>query len=99
MTIMMRWHPFPTYKTEYLPYVLHDWIPSSRVDVDSIALLNDNSDAIHLMYLSMNPEAIHLLEMYPERINWSNLLENTKGVHLLYDNLTKVDWHRASTNP
>ncbi len=49
--------------------------------------------------LSKNPSAIHILEKYPEYINWSFLSSNPKAIHLLKNHLDKVNWFSISSNP
>ncbi len=50
----------------------------------------------------MNPNAIHLLEQHPHKINWSVLSMNPNAIHLLEKNLDKLDkyaWYGLSKNP
>ena len=52
--------------------------------------------------LSRNPHAIHLLEKYPDYINWETILENPKAVHIIEKNLDKIyidNWPILSGNP
>ena len=42
--------------------------------------------------LSMNPNAIHLLEKNPENIHWNFLSKNPRAVHLLEQNTDKIGW-------
>jgi len=58
-------------------------------------------------HLSKNtaPEAIDMLEAYPEKINWSILSENKSAIHLIVaeletnPNTNKIDWDWLSVNP
>jgi hypothetical protein len=47
----------------------------------------------------MNPNAIHLLERNPDKIDWCWLSSNPNAIHLLEQNLDKVDWKQLSGNP
>jgi len=49
--------------------------------------------------LSLNPNAIHLLEKNPSKINWNNLFRNRGAIHLLEKNPSKIDWYYLSANP
>jgi hypothetical protein len=40
--------------------------------------------------LNPNPNAIHLLEPNPEKINWQFLSENPNAIHLLEANPQKI---------
>ena len=50
-------------------------------------------------YLSHNPNAIHLLEQNPNKIDWSWLSKNPNAIHLLEQNPDKIDWCNLSQNP
>jgi hypothetical protein len=43
-------------------------------------------------YLSANPNAIHLLEANPEKIDWVYLSYNPNAIHLLEANPAKINW-------
>ena len=58
-----------------------------------------NIDYLNWDYLSLNPNAIHLLEKYPDKINWYNLSLNPNAIHLLEKNQDKIDWEFLSANP
>jgi hypothetical protein len=49
-------------------------------------------------YLSLNKNAIHLLEANPEKINWDNLSLNKNAIHLLEANPDKINWMNLSEN-
>ena len=51
------------------------------------------------MSLSANPNAIHLLEKNPNKINWHNLSSNPNAIHLLEQNQDKINWQILSGNP
>ena len=51
------------------------------------------------MNLSRNINAIHLLEKYPDKINWKNLSKNKNAIELLKENPDKIDWYYLSSNP
>jgi hypothetical protein len=50
-------------------------------------------------HLSINPNAISILEKYPNLIVWRQLSRNANAIHLLEKNLSKVDWNELSINP
>ena len=50
-------------------------------------------------FLAYNPNAIHLLEKYPDRIQWGLLSANPNAIHLLEKNLDKIKWQWLSENP
>jgi len=39
-----------------------------------------------------NPNAIHILEKYPEKIHWDYLSSNPNAIYLLEKNIDKVSW-------
>jgi len=53
--------------------------------------------------LSSNPSAIHILEKYPEMIDWEELSSNEGALHLLQrrskQRKSGLDWWRLSANP
>ena len=51
------------------------------------------------MCLSENPNAIHLLEQNPDKINWSYLSDNPNAIHLLDKNPNKISWKELLYNP
>lgn len=53
---------------------------------------------INWNYLSMNSEAIDLLEQNLDKINWY-LSGNPNAIYLLSQNLDKIDWIHLSGNP
>jgi hypothetical protein len=48
--------------------------------------------------LSVNENAIHLLEQNQEKINWDMLSLNKNAIHLLQQNQDKINWNRLSEN-
>ena len=56
-------------------------------------------DKIDWQWLSLNPNAIHLLEQNIDKVNWCELSRNPNAIHLLEQNLDKVDWDYLSQNP
>jgi hypothetical protein len=56
-------------------------------------------DKIDWDYLSLNPNAIHLLEKNMDKICWLNLSQNPNALHLLEQNMDKIFWHYLSKNP
>ena len=65
-------------------YELLDWI---------------DPEEINWSLLSLNPNAIHLLEKNPEEINWSFLSRNPNAISLLEKNPEKISWYWLSENP
>ena len=63
---------------------LRDWIDIDKLDWNN---------------LSLNPNAIHLLEQNPDKINWYHLSLNPNAIHLLEQNQDKIDWEDLSINP
>jgi hypothetical protein len=54
----------------------------------------------HFWYnLSINPNAIHILETYQDKINWVALVLNPNAIHLLKENIEKINWKKLSKNP
>jgi hypothetical protein len=47
---------------------------------------------IDWMCLSVNPNAIHLLEKNLDEIYWEGLSLNPNAINLLEKNLDKIDW-------
>ena len=58
-----------------------------------------NIDNLDWLYLSLNPNAIDLLEKNQDKIDWSYLSENPNAIHLLEKNFNKIDWIFLSLNP
>ena len=65
-------------------YKIKDWLDIDKID---------------WMYLSKNPNAIHLLEKNPKRIDWIWLSKNPNAIHLLEANPDKIHWRCLSENP
>ena len=42
-------------------------------------------------WLSKNPNAIHLLEQNPDKINWAELSRNPNAIYLLEQNIHKIN--------
>ena len=66
---------------------LLDWIPEEKLNWK---LLSRNSNLLN---------AIHLLEKYPDKIDWYNLSGNPNAIHLLEKYPDKIDWDMLSKNP
>lgn len=62
---------------------------------------NESIIKINWSMLSRNPEAIHLLEQYPDRICWKMLCTNPSpaAIRLLAQNQDKICWEVFSLNP
>ena len=50
-------------------------------------------------YLSLNSNAIPLLEANPDKINWDMLSQNPNAISLLEVNQDKINWSNLSSNP
>ncbi len=63
--------------------------------------LNKNQDKIIWYMLSINPNAIKLLEANREKIDWNELSRNTnpEAIELLKANPDKINWFWLSGNP
>jgi hypothetical protein len=83
----MREEVFDIFK-KILTVELCDWIPIHKLNWDK---------------LSLNPNAIHLLEdelknnPINNKINWDNLALNPNALHLLNNNPDKINWKIVST--
>jgi hypothetical protein len=86
------------------PFVYIDWY---RLSKNSNAIyilekhLNNPLAVIDWHCLSENPcdAAIKLLELYPEKINWTLLSANPKALHLLEKYPDRINWDMFSRNP
>ena len=63
---------------------LRDWIDIDKLDWNN---------------LSLNPNAIDLLEKNFDKINWYMLSANPNAIHLLEQNQDKINWSSLSFNP
>jgi hypothetical protein len=61
--------------------------------------VEQNPEKIDWAHLSMNPNAIHLLEANPEKINWYCLSRNPNAIHILEANPGKINWQTVWGNP
>ena len=62
-------------------YELSDWV---------------HEDKLNRRRLSMNPNAIHLLEKYPEKIYWRELAGNRNAIFLYEKYPEKISWRLSS---
>ncbi len=84
-------------------------IPLDQIDWHFIALRSDNIQFMeeHITYLdgfnqsliSLNPNAIPLLERNPNMINWLYLSRNPNAISLLEANQDKINWDSLCENP
>jgi len=75
---------------------LLDWV-SSKVSFHC-----HNNSMISVSYwqnISGNPNAIQLLETYPDKINWDSLSKNPNAIHILEANQYEICWEELSKNP
>lgn len=54
---------------------------------------------LYSYYLSSNPNAVHILEKYPEYIHWEALSKNPNATHILLKNMDKIDRSYFCENP
>ena len=54
---------------------------------------------VNWKWLSLNPNAIHLLEKNLDKVDWDLLSSNENAIHILKKNIDKVDWEWLSRNP
>ena len=73
------------YTIDYTPYKLRDWLYSEHI-------------CKFWECLSINPNAIHLLEQNQDKIDWNNLSKNPNAIHLLEQNKDKINWSILSFN-
>ena len=79
-------------------------LTSNNSNINKVYLIEDNVELIRLYspYLSRYPNALHLLESYPDMIDWENLSRNPGALHLLepvIQNSDIIDWEDLSSNP
>ena len=55
-------------------------------------------DWINKILLSLNSNAIHLLEDNNDKINWYYLSMNKNAYNILEGNIEKIDWYNLSRN-
>lgn len=55
-------------------------------------------EKINWNYLSVNKNAISVLEKNPDRINWSCLSVNKNAISILENNIDKINWEFLSSN-
>jgi hypothetical protein len=58
-----------------------------------------NLDKIDWIGLSLNPNAIHILERNLDKVDWFYLSLNPNAVHILEQNWNKINWYNLSQNP
>ena len=80
-----------------LPTVIIDIIVEYLAEYELLSWIDKNT--LHYIMLSLNPNAIHLLERNPDKIDWEELSGNPAAIHLLERNPDKIDWNRLSQNP
>ena len=56
-------------------------------------------DKINWEQLSLNKNAINILEQNLDKIDWSYLSQNPNAIHLLEQNQDKINWIELSENP
>jgi len=66
-------------------YKLLDWIDINKIE---------------WKILSLNPNAIYILEKNIDKIDWHNLSRNPNAIHILKENKDKrINWYWLSENP
>ena len=59
----------------------------------------NRGNTINFVPLSLNPNAIDLLEENPDKINWDKLSSNPNATNILWKNLDKINYTCLSANP
>lgn len=49
--------------------------------------------------ISINPDAIHIIEQNLDKICWTGLSSNPSAIHIIEKNLDKINWKILSMNP
>ncbi len=57
-----------------------------------------NASKLHWTYLHNNPNALYLLEQYPDKIDYQILSRNPSAIHLLVKNIDKLNKWGLSSN-
>ena len=88
---------------------LLDWIPLEKLywaglaqNPKAIHLLASNFDKIpkdYEFFLSLNPNAVPILDANPQLINWNHISSNSNAMHIIESNLDKINWEYLSDNP
>ena len=77
---------------------------SKNNEPEAIELLYNNIDKIDWFYLSLNTNAIDLIEQeliqnpINHKLNWDNLSANPAAIHILENNINKINWNNLSRN-
>ena len=61
--------------------------------------MKKNLDKVDWCNLSLNDNAIEILENNKDKINWYYLSLNPNAINLIKNNLDKIDWNILSMNP
>ena len=62
-------------------------------------MLKKNFDNINWFAISVNPNAIELIEANLDKIDWGRLSRNPNAMHILEANPDKINWDELSGNP
>jgi hypothetical protein len=74
--------------------IIEKIIEEKDIDIEKNKLFQD----INWNYLSLNPNAIPILEKYPQNINWYYLSRNKNAIELLKNNLSKISFDNLIYN-
>jgi hypothetical protein len=87
----------------------NDWCASLSRNPAAIQLLDEKIkteggeylDYVFMESLCENPNALHIIEKYPEHIKWGPLSRNPnpRAIRLLKENREKINWGELSKNP
>ena len=92
---------------------LRQWIPVDKLFEDGeieirprnfnfIWLLEYNASLMNTVdwkELSLNPNAVSILEKNLDKVDWCALSSNPNAIHILRQNLDKIEWKALSGNP
>jgi len=90
---------------------LHDWIDETKLDLlglchnpNAISLINKNLEKLctscwKALCKNPDPNAIHLLEQNPDKIDWWYISANPNALSLLNQNPRKIRWEYVCLNP
>jgi hypothetical protein len=95
-----------------LPYKLLDWIEPDRIYLWNMCanihpaatyyieklLISDPYHDLDWGLLSANPAAIHILERYPEKIDFSGISMNSAAMHIIKKFPEKIEWGLLNHN-
>lgn len=79
-------------------FKLKSWIDKTKVKWDQMPYETEKTGWLSVSH-SLSPEAIRILERYPDRIKWYYFSRNPGGIALIEQNEHLIDWSGLSLNP